>query len=414
MSAHDRSTKNSSTNLAWRAVILCAIAQNCAMGLAFGSFGPLLASTEQHFGVSRAVATTGMSMIMLAIGGLSPFLGGLLQRISVRAAMIAGALLSAFGYWGLAFANSFQVALVMFALIGVGVSLTAILGPLTVISRWFETNRGKMLAIVNLPILMFLTPYIAAEALPVYGRFALLGAVGTIFVVLALLLTQLVERPPISAQDAAGSTSRVPGRGDNFASIMKSPAFWLLSLGIGIMAGSGTAFVVHIVPFGMAKQMSLQSAAALLSVYAAAGIAGTLLLGWICDRIGPPTTLLISTLCQALLWWGFLHAEGAPLYLLAALLGICLAPIVTLHGAAISHMFDSASVSRAMGYSFSIKLPFIFAFAPGMGFFFDRLGGYEVPFLITAALLAVAAVFFYAMLRILLRHRPSAAAAAMP
>jgi sugar phosphate permease len=162
----------------------------------------------------------------------------------------------------------------------------------------------------------------------------------------------------------------------------------------------------------MAKQMSLQSAAALLSAFAAAGIAGTLLFGWISDRIGAPAALVVSALCQALLWWGLLHAEGAPLYLLAALLGICVVPLVTLHGAAISQMFGAASVSRAMGYSYSIKLPFIFAFAPGMGFFFDRLGGYEVPFLITAALLAVAAVFFYVMRQILPRHIASPAAPA--
>jgi fucose permease len=382
------------------------------MGFAFGSFGPLLASTEEHFGVSRAVATMGMSVIMLAIGGLSPFLGNALQRISARGGMSLGALLSAAGYWGLAVTSSFSVAIGMFGLIGVGVCLTAILGPLTLISRWFQTNRGKMLSLVNLPIVLFLTPYLVAELLPVYGRFMVLGGLAAVCAVLALLLLLLVEHPPAPTQQAMAGAGSAPASGEGLASIMKRPAFWLLSLGIGIMAGSGSGFVVHIVPFGMGKQMTLQSASALLSVYAAAGIAGTLFFGWVCDRIGPPAALLISAFCQALLWWGFLHVEGAPLYVLVAMLGVCIVPLVMLHGAAISHMFDPASVSRAMGYSYSIKLPFIFGFAPGLGLMFDRFGGYDLPFMMTAVMLGAAGGFFYFMLLILRRQKAIAVAAA--
>src|SRR6266403_4130570 len=81
--------------LGWRLVLLCFLAQNLSLGFALGSFGPLLASTEQNFGVTRAIAATGMSLIMLAIGVLSPLIGGLLQHLSIRIAMIGGALLSA-------------------------------------------------------------------------------------------------------------------------------------------------------------------------------------------------------------------------------------------------------------------------------------------------------------------------------
>lgn len=389
----------------WKVVLLCALAQNCTMGFAFGSFGPLLSSTEAHFGVSRSVATMGMSVIMLAIGGLSPLLGNLLQRVSMRVGMSLGVLLSGVGYWGLAMTNSFSVALAMFALIGIGTCLASILGPLTLVSRWFKENRGKMLSLINLPILMFLTPYVVAWLLPELGRSSLLGGLGTVCLLLVALMQLLVEYPPVSAQpsvlgaEQAAVSSEAPG------SIFKRSSFWLLSLGIGIMAGSGTAFVVHIVPYGISKDLTLQAASGLLSVYAAAGIAGTLLFGWLCDRMGPPSALVLSAASQALLWWCFLHAEGASLYLLAAVLGVCIVPLVMLHGAAISQMFDPATVSRAMGYSYSIKLPFIFGFAPGMGLLFERFGNYDIPFMLTAFMLATASVFFYLMLQILRRSQ---------
>lgn len=375
------------------------------MGFAFGSFGPLLASTEEHFGVTRSLATMGMSVIMLGIGGLSPFLGNLLHFITVRTGMILGLLLSAAGYWGLAVTSSFSVAMLMFGLIGFGTCLAGILGPLTLVSRWFKANRGKMLSLVNLPIILLLTPFIVAQLLPVFGRFALLGGLGTICLVLALLMLLLIEHPPVPAHSSAQNAEQAAILPEGMASIFRRPAFWLLSLGIGILAGSGTGFVVHIVPFGISKDLTLQAASGLLSVYAAAGIAGTLLFGWLCDRIGPPAALVISASSQALLWWGFLHVDGISLYVLAAVLGICIVPLVMLHGAAISQMFDAASVSRAMGYSYSIKLPFIFSFAPGMGLMFERFGNYDIPFLLTAMLLATAGVSFYLMLHILRRNR---------
>ncbi|MBB4642851.1 MFS transporter [Rhizorhapis suberifaciens] len=383
----------------WRVVLPCFLAQTLAAGFAFGSFGPLLASTEQHFGVTRAVAATGMSLIMLAVGGLSPLLGGLLQKVSVRSAMIGGAALSAVAYLGLALLPSFGLALVMFGLIGTGVSLLAILGPLTLISRWFISDQAKVLSIVNLPIALFVIPFIIAELLPEYGRFAVLAGIATIFLLLIPALLLIVEEPGRIGQ-APRATNMDPSdvvaqrdvkdRPLSTREILTSAPFWLLSLVIGVISGSGTAFLVHIVPFGMERDLSLQAASGLLSVYAGAGILGTLLVGWLADRIGPPSTLVLATLCEALVWWGLLHVAGVPLFALAALMGMCVVPVTTMHGAALSRLVGAASISRAMGISYAIVLPFIFGFAPLIGFLFDHADGYRLPFLMTAGIVLIA------------------------
>lgn len=383
----------------WRVILPCFLAQNLAVGFAFGSFGPLLASTEQHFGVTRAVAATGMSLIMLAVGGLAPLLGGLLQKVSVRSAMIGGAALSAVGYLGLALLPSFSLALLMFGLIGTGVSLLAILGPLTLISRWFISGQAKVLSIVNLPIALFVTPFAVAELLPEYGRLAVLAGIATIFLLLIPALLLIVEEPGRIGQVPRGTNmdqGDAAAQGDvkdrplSTREILTSPPFWLLSIVIGVISGSGTAFLVHIVPFGMEQDLSLQAASGLLSTYAGAGILGTLLVGWITDRIGPPSTLVLATLFEALVWWGLLHAAGLPLFALAALMGICVVPVTTMHGAALNKLVGPASISRAMGISYAIVLPFIFGFAPLVGVLFDHADGYSLPFLTTASILVIA------------------------
>jgi MFS family permease len=379
---------------------VCFLAQNLAMAMAFGTFGPMLASTEAHFGVSRAIAATGMSFIMLAIGGLSPILGSLLRRIPVRIAMIAAALVSSAGYWGLAFVKSFQLALLMYGLIGTGVCLLGILGPLVLVNRWFVTNRAKTLSLVNLPIALFLTPYIIAMFLPAHGRSTILCVIGTTFLLLIPLLFSLVEHPGLATDTTATADKVAIGSlelNEGIGSILRNPSFWLVSIGIGVIAGAGIAFVVHIVPFGMDGGMSLGAASALLSVYSGCGIFGTLLLGWLADRIGPPSTLVLAAAAMSVLWWSLLHVTGAPLYVMAALVGIFAVPVVTLHGAALSEIFGVSSISRAMGCSYAIKLPFVFSFAPVVGILFERSGDYRLPFLIIAGLLAMAAVCFYAV-----------------
>jgi MFS family permease len=386
----------------WKVVLLCFLAQNVAMGFALGSFGPLLASTQQHFGVTRAVATTGMSLIMLAAGGLSPFIGGLLQRMSARKVMIGGALLSAVGYWGLAMLSSFNLALFMFSLIGTGVCVMGILGPLTLINRWYATDRAKVLSVVNLPIALFVNPLLVAELLPNYGRMAILGGIGTVFLLLILPLALIVDDPahigqaPRGAGRNSGGTIATDGP-LSIRQILTSAPFWLLSLAMGATAGGGVAFVVHIVPFGIEQHMSLQTASGLLSVYSAAGIGGTLLFGWIADRISPPSALALSTFFQALLWWGLLHVTGPQLFMIAALLGVCVVPLTTLHGAALSQLVGPISISRAMGISYAIKLPFIFSFAPFVGHLFDLSGGYRLPFLSVACILSVSCLLFLLM-----------------
>jgi MFS family permease len=278
-----------------------------------------------------------------------------------------------------------------------------ILGPVTLISRWFATDRAKVLSVVNLPIAAFVTPFLVARLLPDYGRLAILGGIGTIFLLVILSLALIVDDPAHIGQAPHGA-----GRNSGGAIAMDGPLsirqfltsapFWLLSLAMGATAGAGIAFVVHIVPFGMEQHMSLQTASGLLSLYSGAGIGGTLLFGWIADRIGPPSALVLSTFCQALLWWGLLHVTGPLLFMIAALLGVCVVPLATLHGAALSQLVGPASISRAMGISYALKLPFIFTFPPFVGHLFDLSGRYRLPFLLIAGILAVSCLSFVLMI----------------
>lgn len=398
MNAADRPKGTALSRL--KVIATCFLAQNLVFGFSYGSFGPLVAANEAHFGVSRTAIAMGASVFNLALALLSPLIGGWLHKVPIRWAMVAGALLSATGYAGLAVLSNFTLALVMYALLGAGACILAVLGPVTIVSRWFTKTRARVLGTVNLPIFLLLTPIAIGMALPYVGRGPVLLTLAAGFLLVVPLLATLVERPPVAEPDAANPASARATDAQPLptGAIVSSPAFWFLSIAIGIMAGASSTFIVHIVPFATGREMSLQSASSLVSMFAAMGIVGSLSFGWAVDRFGASLVLIGSALAQAVLWTAMLHASEPLLFVATALIGICLVPVNTLHGAAMAQVFPVASVSRALGLSYVIKLPFLFGFPPLAGWLFDRSGDYVLPFYVFSALALLACLAALAML----------------
>ena len=67
-----------------------------------------------------------------------------------------------------------------------------------------------------------------------------------------------------------------------------------------------------------------------------------------------------------------------------------------LHQAALSELLGRDSISRGLGLSYLVKLPFVFSFAPLAALLFERTGGYNMPFLIIGAVLVLAGIMFLA------------------
>jgi sugar phosphate permease len=372
------------------------------MGIGFGSFGPLLLANEAHLGVGRGAVALGMSLISLAAAVSAAVAGRMMQHFRARDVMVTGVIMSAIAYLVLAFTESFAFFLFSYIFIGAGIALSGILSPLTLVSRWVPQQRGKALSAVNVPVVMFFCPSIIGLVLPEIGRAALLLTFSCLLVALVPLLFFLVEeRPPsiIGGAQPAEAAAQVPVKPEGQQVLRRAP-FWLISAGVGILNGCGTVFVVHITAFGGTRGLSAVSASALLSIYAGAGLIGTPLFGWVADRFRPANALAICSVLLALLWLTLLMAEGPILLLIAAAIGVCSTPLIMLHGTALAFYFDAATVSRAMGYSYMFKLPLTFTLAPLAGALFEATGEYKVPFLLSSALTAAAAIsFLYLSLR---------------
>lgn len=385
--------------LGWRMVALAFLAQNCALGMSYGSFGPLLVSTEQHFGVSRALASGAVAVALLLFAIGSPGVGILIQRTSVRLTLMIGTIVTAISYVGIGLAPSYSVALVFYGLLGLGMTLFGIIGPVTLVNRWFVRNRAKAMGIVTLPIFLFVFPALIGEFLPVIGRSGIYFALAAISIALLPVMAMVIDDPASAGQRPFGEKAEdtaASGGSPTFSStrqILSHPFFWIITLSIGCLSAAGVAFTVHLIPLGMEKGVSPVLASALLSTFAASGILGNICLSWAADRFGPLRVLIGTALCQAALTVTLmLLSDGTSLLIVAGLLGIGVVPVVMLHSTTFGTYFGPVDVSRAMGLSYLIKTPLTLGAAPTVGYLFDRSGGYWLPFLCVAGMLTFAGV----------------------
>jgi MFS family permease len=203
-------------------------------------------------------------------------------------------------------------------------------------------------------------------------------------------MSRVVTRPFRDCSQADGAESGNDGR-TAIASrdVLSSPSFWLLSLGVGVIAGGGTALTAHLVPLAMKRGFSLESGALLMSAYAMAGIGGVLIFGWIADRFGYRAGLILNGGAQIFFWSILTLASSFPLLLLSSIvIGLCTTAILALHGAAIAAIFGPQNMGSVLGLSYLPKLPFVFGVSPLMGVLFDATGGYETALLVQIVFLA--------------------------
>jgi len=402
-----------------QAVALATLAQNCALGLSFGSYGALIPSFEHQFNASRGMAATGIGLLVATLSLSSPVLGTWLGKLSLRWVMVTGALLHAIGYVLLSMAGSMGGVIAIYGLlIGPGAALLGAIPASTLVSNWVKEGRGKALGVVNMPILLLLTPPVAAFILHHHGMVSLFRTLALVAGLCALAMLMVRDRPSgIDAASPVGpSPAQTTGKAPapiSSAMILHSPAFWLLSLGVGIVAAGGTMITAHLIPLATGRGLSLEAASLLMSAYAGAGLLGAPLFGAAVDRYGARVGLAINAGIQILVWGALLLASHfAVLLAIVALIGLSATSVLAIHSAAIAEIFGPSNIATVFGMSYLPKLLFIFGSAPLAGFLYDIADSYTPALLVHIGLFCIATLAFLFLPRV--RPRGKAETAQSP
>ena len=402
----------------WRMVTLTFVILNLALGVNFTAYGSLVEAIQREFHTSRALASSGPSVLNLAMGLLAPFAGAVMRRVPLKTLMLVGIVMNAGGYALITQVHSIVLMLACYALlIGPGFCLIGVIPCTTVVSNWFVEGRGRAIGLINMPFGNTLMPLAAAFMLQSFGLRATFLGCGILLATLIPLILTLVDRPDRIGQRARGDGPAIAegagaATGMTSAEILRFAPFWILTLGVGLLSAGGMVMVSHLVALGMGRGLPLASASLLLAGFGVAGVAGAPIFGWLSDRLGGGRAFAILCFGQVIPWLGLIVAGGSLplLLLLAMLIGMCSNAITTLFGTTTGEWLGAANVSAGMGLCYLLQIPFLFGAAPLAGAMFDATGGYTATILLhVASFMVMGLIFLVFRPRPVTASRPSAA-----
>jgi MFS family permease len=396
----------------WRIVSVVFLTHFISVGLVFYSYGVFFKALAEDFGGSRLGVATGLAILNVVVGLLSPFVGRAVDRGSIRHIMCAGAFLMAIGFMiGSRIEALWQFYVVIGTFLSLGTVLMGALAGSTLVANWFTERRGTALGISGMGISLSglaMAPIATALIAAIGWRntFLLYGAVTLVAVVPAVWLV-IVNRPEdlgMAPDGEAVPSEPVPPAGQAvgvglpaaperprlnapFASewsardSMRNRNFWVIGLVIALNFCANGAVLTHIIPHATDIGFEPLAAAWVLSTIAGLGVVGKVVFGWIVDRVPKQVAVWIATGLQGVGVALILNVEGYRSLLLAgAIFGLGMGGGVPLWGALIGAGFGRMAFGRVMGLMTPVMVPVQILGIPYAGWIYDRTGSYDIAF----------------------------------
>jgi MFS family permease len=334
---------------------------------------------------------------------VAPLTGPLVDRWSAKGLLIIGTVCLVVGLLGLSFSQSIGQFVVAGAVF-LGVA-NLLMGPMTgsaVVSRWFTSTRGRALGIaaIGTSIGGMLMPKAFGSAISSVGwRAGLQGIAFLVAVtVIPLLVFRFWNRPSdrgLEAEASSGPSANMPG-GDGLASnreILARPAFWLLTLSLGLFLATYTATLMNFGQFCVDLGLQVTDSSTFLTVLATAGILGKLGFGYLADRI-PLKLGLVAAIGATASALGIFSTEPSYTLMLvgSASMGFATGGILPVWNAMVPAIFGVQNFGRAMGLmSPGISILVSPAF-PAFGAIRDVTDSYILAFHVSLVALLIAAL----------------------
>jgi sugar phosphate permease len=355
-------------------------------------------SADTGYSVGQIAVAGAAGLLLLGLAG--PVSGSLIDRFGVRPTTVVALLLTAAGLGGSALAHELWQLVLLFGLVaGFGAGLvSSSLGPV-IANRWFVKGRGTVVGVFggasSAGQLLFF-PALTAASLVVGWRAAAVGLAALLVIAALPAVLLLVERPSDVGELPRGATRATPSlpvRADRgiLRRALGRPEFWLLA-GTFFVCGAtsnglvGQHFIAHAVDHGYAAV----AASGALALMGAFNFAGTLMSGWLTDRVDPRKLLLVYYVFRGVSLLYLPALEGDGIIGFAILFGLdyiaTVPPTVTL----IADTFGRHNVGPLYGWVYFSHMLGAAAAAVVAGAIRDSAGDYALAF-VMAGWIAMAA-----------------------
>ncbi len=371
----------------------------------------LIRPLELEFGWSRAAISSAISLNLLLYGVAGPISGWLLDRFGSRWVMLGSLFLLLFGVSATTVMQQFWQLFVLWGIIvGIGAGGVGSVLSATVSNRWFVTHRGLALGILNSAgstgQLIFLPLFMALIVFSGWRAGSLLLAAVCLCLIPMVFLWMRddpadIGLEPYGTRDSkalptSGLSLRAVAHGSKalrLSEVFSSPTFWLLAGCYFICGGTANGLIgTHLIPHEIDRGFPQVTAAAIVGVMGGLNFVGTILSGWMIDRVQPRRWLSLIYALRGVSLFILPFVTGiSGLFLFAVIYGLdwfaTVPPVVALT----ADTFGKQAVGRVYGWIFLSHQLGAALMATGAGAIRVWLGDYQFAFLAGGAIAMIAA-----------------------
>ena len=387
-------------------VVTCFFIQFLGWGLT-QTFGIFFNPVLTEFGWTRAAISGSLSFNYFVYGFANVLAGRMADRFGPRIVMtICGILLGTGCLLMSQVQQVWQLYLVYGLIMGLGISGADVV-LLATIARWFFRKRGTMSGIVKVGggVSLFVMPLVVNWLIGHYGWRKSYIILGIPIMILYVLAAQFLRRDPERmglVPDGEVNLGKTNGGmqdiGLTLNEAFRTRQFWMICI-ISISLFFCTYTIpAQIVPHAIAIHIPRTVAASILAILGMSSIAGRLMIGHLCDRIGNRMAMgiCILTMTASLIWLQSAR-ELWMLYVFALLNGFAHGAFFAAISPLVAGYFGLRMQGSILGVVFCCG-PVIGSLGPVLaGKLFDLTGAYDQPFLICAGF----AVLAFAMIALL-------------
>ncbi len=381
-------------------------------GLMMQAFGAYVAVLSDERGWSKTALSGAAALHQMEVAILGPVLGWMLDRFGPRRFVRAGVVLFGAGLMLFSQVETLPTFYAAFVVIALGVGFCGFFPLNVAIIHWFERRRARAISSMSIGLAFggIIVPLVA-WSMEVWGWRATAFASGVIVIVVgSWLASKIYNRPEDKGETVDGitevhfsqqfiSTSETSaGRDFTAREALRTPAFWLLSLGHGFALFVVQAVVVHAIAHLKEGLGYTVAQAALVITLVTVFQVGGVLIGWLIgDRYDKR---LIAATCMLMHMSGLLLLTYA--FNLAMVIGFA-----ALHGVAWglrgpfmqalrADYFGRSAIGMILGLSFLVIMVGQVGGPMIAGILADLTGNYRLGFTVLALLAGLGSVFFLA------------------
>ncbi len=291
------------------AVTFCTM---LVLSAALGLPGALMLPLGREFGWTTAMISAALALRFALYGLLGPFTALLIDRLGARSVMLCGlGLVGSSMALALLMQQFWQLFVLWGVLLGLGSGLTALVLGASVANRWFVRQRGLVVGLLTASAatgqLLFLP--LAASLVERYGwRWAVAPMLICSALVIGLVVVLMRDRPEAVGLQAFGAAPQgAPDSGGRAPIAPPAPAapvlawsapftvlrdacqvpvFWILFASFFICGLSTNGLIqTHFITLCSDRGLAPVAAASVLAMMGAFDLVGTILSGWLSDRV---------------------------------------------------------------------------------------------------------------------------------